>query len=343
VTRGDGEPGPATGTDSSVVRVPQASQAPTRTPTAGAAVSGSGSLRALRDDVRPLMSPAGVRGTVVEAVWMSAHLAIYPLGLLRERPEPSDRYALEGLGPIQRGLAVRDIEAAGTPILLVHGMVDNRAIFTILKRRLRRRGFGRVVTINYSPVTNDIRQAARDLAAEVEALVAQTGYERVHLIGHSLGGLIARYYVQRLGGDERIHTLVTLGSPHAGTLTAHLIPVHLCRQLRPGSDLYAELAEPAERCRTRFVAYWSDLDQLILPHVNARLEHPDLSARNVRVHGVGHMSLPLDGQVVHEISALLSQLDWDGTMLTAGVTPLLEEAPLPKGRRRRRQSFSTGA
>jgi predicted alpha/beta hydrolase len=217
-------------------------------------------------------------------------------------------------------------------------MVDNRAIFAVLKRRLRRRGFGRVVTINYSPVTNDIRQAARDLAAEVEALVAQTGYERIHVVGHSLGGLIARYYVQRLGGDERIHTLVTLGSPHGGTLTAHLVPVRLCRQLRPGSDLYAELAEPAERCRTRFVAYWSDLDQLILPHVNARLEHPDLSARNVRVHGVGHMSLPLAGQVVHEISVVLSQLDWDGTTLTAGVTPLLEEAPLPKARLLRRSA-----
>jgi hypothetical protein len=279
-------------------------------------------LAGLGDDVRSLLTPGGLRGAAVESLWVSAHLAIYPLGLLRERREPTDRYALEGLGPRQRGLVVRDVEAAGTPVLLVHGMVDNRAIFAVLKRRLRRHGFGRVVTINYSPVTNDIRQAARDLAAEVEALVAETGYERIHVVGHSLGGLIARYYVQRLGGDERVHTLVTLGSPHEGSLMAHLLPVQLCRQLRPGSDLYTELAEPAERCRTRFVAYWSDLDQLILPHGSARLEHPDLSARNVRVHGVGHMSLPLDGQVVHEISALLSELDWDGTTLQPGVTPL---------------------
>jgi triacylglycerol lipase len=336
VTRGDGDGGPATGTESALAPAPRPRFRHRATPSVRVLPSGGRALGTLRDDIRPVLTPAGVRGALVEAVWMSAHLAMYPLGLLRERPEPRDRYALEGLGPSQRGLAVRDIEAAGTPILLVHGMVDNRAIFTVLKRRLRRRGFGRVVTINYSPVTNDIRQAARDLAAEVEALVAQTGYERIHVVGHSLGGLIARYYVQRLGGDERIHTLVTLGSPHAGTLTARLIPVHLCRQLRPGSDLYAELAEPAERCRTRFVAYWSDLDQLIIPHVNARLEHPHLSARNVRVHGVGHMSLPLDGQVVHEISALLSQLDWDGTMLTAGVTPLLEEPAAATGRRRRR-------
>jgi hypothetical protein len=293
-----------------------------------------GTLSALRGDVRALFTPGGLRGVVVESVWISAHLAIYPWGLVRERHETRERYALEG-GPTERGLAVRDVEAAGTPILLVHGMVDNRAIFTVLKRRLRKRGFGRVMTINYSPVTNDIRQAARDLAVEVEALVAETGFERIHVVGHSLGGLIARYYVQRLGGDERVHTLVTLGSPHEGTLTAHLLPVQLCRQLRPGSDLYAELAEPAE-CRTRFVAYWSDLDQMILPHDSGRLEHPDLSVRNVRVHGVGHMSLPLDGQVVHEISVLLSELDWDGTTLRAGVTPLLEEPTSPPSRRSRR-------
>jgi hypothetical protein len=118
------------------------------------------------------------------------------------------------------------------------------------------------------------------------------------------------------------------------------VPVRLCRQLRPGSDLFTELAEPAERCRTRFVAYWSDLDQMILPHGNARLDHADLFVRNVRVHGVGHMSLPLDGQVVHEISAVLSQLDWDGTTLSAGVTPLLEETAVPRRRLPRPMSAS---
>jgi hypothetical protein len=274
---------------------------------------------------RTLLTPRGLRGAVVEAVWVSTHLALYPFGLARERHEPHDRYHLGGLAPVQRGLVVGDVEAAGTPILLVHGMIDNRAIFTVLRRRLRRRGFGKVFTLNYPPTTNDLRSAARDLSGAIEDLVAQTGYERIHVVGHSLGGLIARYYVQRLGGDERVHTLVTLGSPHSGTLTASVLPFRLFRQLRPGSDLYAELAQPATGCRTRFVAYWTQLDQLILPHENARLEHPDLSVRNVLVPGVGHMSIPIDGHVVREISLLLSQLDSDGTVLSAGVTSLLDD------------------
>ena len=212
--------------------------------------------------------------------------------------------------PLQRGLAEGDVEAAGTPILLVHGMVDNRAIFAVLSRRLRRRGFQRVLTLNYSPTTNDIPAAARRLSAEIEGLVARTGYDRIHLVGHSLGGLIARYYAQRLGGDSRVHTLVTLGAPHAGTLTARLLPaMRLCRQLSPGSELYAELADPATTCRTRFVAYYSDVDQLIVPRSSGRIEHPDLDARNVLVRGAGHMSLPIDPRVVRDVATLFSHLD----------------------------------
>jgi triacylglycerol lipase len=204
------------------------------------------------------------------------------------------------------------VEAAGTPILLVHGMIDNRGVFNVLRRRLRRRGFETTATVNYSPLTNDVRGAARDLAGEVEALVARTGYEKIHVVAHSLGGLIARYYVQRLGGDERVHTLVTLGTPHAGSRHAHLLPLRLCRQLRPGSRLMTELQLPAPGCTTRFVAYWSDTDQVIVPHPNARLEHPDLRVHNVRIRDTGHISLPRLGRVAHEIAALLTRLDHEG-------------------------------
>ena len=269
---------------------------------------------------RALLSPAAMAGVALEAAWCTAHLAVYPLGLLSERRARPEPYGLEGLAPMQRGLLIGDVAAAGTPILLVHGMVDNRSIFTLLRRGLRRRGFGRVLSMNYSPATNDIRSAAQDLAEQVESLVADTGYERIHVVGHSLGGLIARYYVQCLGGDERVHTLVTMGTPHGGTLPARLFPVELCRQLRPGSDVYAELERPAPGCQTRFIAYWSDLDQLIVPKRNARITHRDLSVRNVLVRGVGHMSLPIQPRLAREISDALSQLDTDGSTLTHGVT-----------------------
>jgi pimeloyl-ACP methyl ester carboxylesterase len=272
---------------------------------------------------RALATPTGAVGAAVEAAWLTTHLALYPWGVLgRHGRDTSLGYRVEHLPPTQRGLLISDVEAAGTPILLVHGMVDNRSIFTLLRLGLRRRGFGRVTSMNYSPFTTDVRVAAARLAEEVEALVAETGYERIHVVGHSMGGLIARYYVTRLGGDERVHTLVTLGTPHHGTYTAYGWSNQLTRQLRPGSALLRELDRPVPHCRTRFVAYWSDLDQMVFPQRHAALERPDLMVRNIGLHGVGHMSLPILGSVVHGISSTLAHLDSEGHTLAAGVTPL---------------------
>ena len=267
---------------------------------------------------------ATLRGSATELAWIAAHAALYPLGIVAERTrgcvrEQVEQFTLDPLPPVQRGLLSRDVVAAGTPIVLVHGLVDNRSVFTLLRRALLRRGFGRVLTLNYSPFTNDVQSAAARLEELVERTCAETGYERVHVVGHSLGGVVARWYVQRRGGDARVHTLCTLGSPHGGTAAAHLLPTRLARQLRPGSELLAALGEPALGCRTRFVAYWSDLDQLMFPKSAARLEHPDLRVRNVLRRGVGHTSLPIDGQVVHEIAQLLAHLDEDGSPLAAAV------------------------
>jgi triacylglycerol lipase len=281
--------------------------------------------RSAHRGARSLLSPTGLRGAAVEVAWVAAHAALYPLGALTERARPQRTHDFNSLTPVQRGLLLGDFEAAGTPILLVHGMVDNRSIFTVLRRTLQRRGFHRVLSLNYSVRTGDVRAAAERLSAHVEEICADTGFERIHLIGHSMGGLIARYYVQCLGGDERVHTLVTLGSPHGGTATAYLVPHRLGRQLRPGSDIIAELAAPAPQCRTRFLALWSDLDQMMVPKTNARIDHPDLVARNVLVPGVGHMSLPIHRHAVHEISMMLAQLDEDGTTLRPGVTSITSD------------------
>ena len=60
--------------------------------------------------------------------------------------------------------------------------------------------------------------------------------------------------------------------------------------------------------RTQVTAIYSDLDQIVLPTASGRCEHPDLGARNVLVHGVGHMSLPIHRGVVDEVAATLAGL-----------------------------------
>jgi triacylglycerol lipase len=248
-------------------------------------------------------------GVGIEAAWAAAHAVMYPLGLLsRPAARSIRRHNLGGLNPAQRGLVDHGVATAETPILLVHGIVDNHTIFTVLHRALRRRGFATVSSYDYGLLTRDVPAAASLLGAAIEKLAADTGYERIHVIGHSLGGLIARYLVQRLDGDRRIDTLVTLGTPHQGSRWAHVVPTPLVRQLRPGSPLLRELEQPAPGCRTRITAIYSDLDQMLLPTSSGRCDHPDLRARNVLFRGAGHMSLPIHRGVIDEVAATLAGL-----------------------------------
>ncbi|HEY5822213.1 MAG TPA: alpha/beta fold hydrolase [Propionibacteriaceae bacterium] len=259
-------------------------------------------------------APRLASGIFAEAGWLTAHVLMYPLGLRPESLEKLARHDLDGLTPEQRGMVHHGVDAANTPILLVHGIVDNHSIFTVMDRTLRRRGFQTVSSYDYGVLTRDVRAASEALGDAIEKVAANTGYEQIHVIGHSLGGLIARYYVQRLGGDAFVHTLVTLGSPHHGTTLARAAPfLPLVRQLTPGSGVIRELAEPAPDCRTRFIAFHSDLDHLVVPHRNARLEHPDLNVRNVAVRGVGHMSMPHNGGIAFQIASALRELDPNGT------------------------------
>ncbi|GAA0305051.1 alpha/beta fold hydrolase [Streptomyces polychromogenes] len=251
--------------------------------------------------IAPLPVPrsgAALRAAVLEAVVLAGHMLLYPSGVREER---------------------RAARTSGTggqmpPVLLLHGFTDNRSVFVLLRRALGAGGRRRVETYNYSPFTVDLRATARHLARRVEELCERSGQERVDLVGHSLGGLVGRYYVQRLGGDARVRTLVTLGTPHGGTRVAPFMDAHpLVRQMRPDSPVMAELRAPAPGCRTRCVAFWSAYDALMAPTGTARIEHPDLDAVNVEVTGIGHLALPVHPAVITAVRRAL-----DGPVRDAG-------------------------
>ena len=191
-----------------------------------------------------------------------------------------------------------------------------------MRRSLRRRGFAQVCSWNYSPLLTDIARGAADLGAHIERICEQTGHERVHVVGHSLGGLIARYHVQRQGGDRRVESLVTLGTPHQGSLLAHVLPTPLIRQLRPGSPLLRELAEPAPDCRTRVTAVYSDLDQIVMPTSVRPLRAPRPEGpQRAGPRRRPHVAAACTGGVVDEVAATLA-----GCAAPAGTRP---PSPVP--------------
>nr|WSW71415.1 alpha/beta fold hydrolase [Streptomyces sp. NBC_00995] len=305
-------------------------------------------------------SAALLRATALELVVLAGHALVYPTGITGERHPATDTTTTgtaTGRGKGTTGTGTTTGTTAGTrttgttagttgrpgpaapasppagttalpagaperpPVVLLHGFIDNRSVFVLLRRSLARHGWHHLESLNYSPLTCDIRTAAELLGRHIEEICARTGHREVDIVGHSLGGLIARYYVQRLGGDRRVRTLVTLGTPHGGTAVAPLAGAHpIVRQMRSGSAPIEELRLPAPGCRTRFVSFWSELDQVIVPVEAACIDHQDLDAVNVRVSGVGHLALPVHPAVAAGIrQALDAEASSQGTSGTASV------------------------
>ncbi|CAL9300525.1 alpha/beta fold hydrolase [Streptomyces olindensis] len=245
------------------------------------------------------LSMALLKATALEIAILAGHLLLYPSGITQERRAPAP--------PLPAGDGTAQLPTqAKPPVVLLHGFIDNRSVFVLLRRSLAQHGRQQIESLNYSPLTCDIRAAAELLGRHIEEICERTGARQVDVVGHSLGGLIARYYVQRLGGDTRVRTLVTLGTPHSGTRVAPLADAHpIVRQMRPGSPVLEELTRPAPGCRTHFVSFWSDLDHVMDPLETACVTHPDLSAQNVRVTGIGHLALPVHPAVANGIRQVL--------------------------------------
>lgn len=167
-------------------------------------------------------------------------------------------------------------------------------------------GFGYVSPITYDALTSAVPAVAARLVEHCVEAMAATGADRVHLIGHSLGGVVVRYAVSRLGLSAWTGCAVTIASPHRGTAIARLGRGPAAAAVRRRSTLLAQLSAPPPEDPVRWVAYYSNLD-VVVPARSARLDDPALAARNIRIPDEGHLSIlrapALLASVVGELSA----------------------------------------
>ncbi|MEZ4368857.1 MAG: alpha/beta fold hydrolase [Kofleriaceae bacterium] len=172
------------------------------------------------------------------------------------------------------------------PIIVLHGFAMNRANFWLLARRLARAGLGPIVGFEYWTLGRT-STAARELARFVDEVRAATGAAEVDLIGHSMGGLVGRYYVGLGGGDGVVKHLVTIGSPHGGTEMSRFGVGRAAKELMLGSALLARLAAAPAPTTTRLTAIWSRADALVPGSEEARLD----GAEELVFDDLGHLSL----------------------------------------------------
>jgi len=193
-----------------------------------------------------------------------------------------------------------------TPVLLVHGYGANKSNWLFLRRYLQQAGFGRVHALNYNALRADIPALAEQCGARASELCERFGADRVHVVGHSLGGVVARYAVQ-VSGLEAAATCITIASPHAGVRLARygsplalVSPLASGLQLRPDSTVMKRLRETARPLPTRFVAYYSNLD-LLVPGRRAMILEPELEATNILVKDQGHLSIMFSRRLAQSV------------------------------------------
>ena len=187
-------------------------------------------------------------------------------------------------------------------VLLVHGYACNRGQWWWLRRRLRAGGFA-VTTINLEPPLADIDCFAGQLHARIEALLAETGVDRVALVAHSMGGLASRAYLRR-HGCGRVTTLITLASPHHGTLFARLIPGRNARQMEPDNDWIRQLSDQ-ESFAVPVVSIWGAIDEFMVPQDSSRLAN----ARDTAFATLGHLSMLFSPAVLQRLQAELEKAE----------------------------------
>jgi len=199
------------------------------------------------------------------------------------------RVAVERV-PTAVGNVVSGLGGVATPVLLVHGYGGTEAVWEPVARRLSRAGFADVRLLRYDAFRLSVHDVAARLVDHAHVAMTDTGSSAVHLVGHSLGGLVVRYAVQCRGFYRHAMTVATVATPHRGTHLAYIASGPSAADLRPGSATLVALEAAPCPPGVRWVAYYSTTD-LVAPPSAAVLRGTAFDATNVLVPNVGHLSI----------------------------------------------------
>jgi triacylglycerol lipase len=149
-------------------------------------------------------------------------------------------------------------------VLLIAGYVCNRAVWKPLLESGVLASCN-VATVNIEPVFGEIDDYAEQIDAAIGRLREASGAHRVMLVCHSMGGLAARAYLRK-HGDDAVERIVTLASPHHGTIFGALGHGRNARQMIRNCEYLTTMAgvEKIER-RRRFVCIATADDNLVVP------------------------------------------------------------------------------
>jgi triacylglycerol lipase len=188
------------------------------------------------------------------------------------------------------------------PVILVHGIHSDANCMRRLQKYLRAQG-REVYSPSLMPCTGmvPIETLAEQLAKYVDQHVPEKKFD---LVSFSMGGLVSRYYVQRLGGAKRVEHFVTMATPHQGTRMAWLHPGEGARQMRPQSPFLQDLEKDAHLLRNlKFTSFYTPLDTVVVPARSSVIPQ----ARNIALWATIHPSFLLEKRCLRAIASVIAE------------------------------------
>ena len=186
-------------------------------------------------------------------------------------------------------------------VVFVHGFMAAGPVFDPMREHVERETELPTIDFTYGPHVG-FDEIVDRFASHVEGALPRGA--RVSLVGHSLGGIVARCWLQERGGSERTDRLITLATPHGGTDAARGWPGSIAAALRPGSPVLARLERGRKKLRIPHVAVVAGADRMCTPPSSAaKLEDADVHW----LDDVGHNEMLYDPRVLHIVSEALKR------------------------------------
>jgi triacylglycerol esterase/lipase EstA (alpha/beta hydrolase family) len=190
----------------------------------------------------------------------------------------------------------------GRVVAFVHGWGAAGAVFEPLRRHVEH--VLAVPTIDFTyRSTWSFAEVTERLARVLDRL--GDGGAEIDLVGHSLGGLVARWYVQEMEGAPHVRRVVTLATPHAGTASARLAPGPLRSVLLPNSAVVHRLAAGRDRASAiDHTALVAGADLMVTPPASAAALR---DAQVIWFDELGHNAMLFDRGVHEAVVRALSR------------------------------------
>ena len=188
------------------------------------------------------------------------------------------------------------------PLVCVHGLGGHPRNFFPLRALMWVHARKRVYAFAHD---ESLDAAAEKLAVAIEAIAKANALApdaKIDIVAHSMGGLVVRLAMLDPRVASRVHTVVTLATPHHGTHAARFLATPRALDLRPGSPILERIADQVPWKDSRLVAFWSPADILMLPANTARVEGAD----NREIPGVSHNGFLVRPRVLGEVERALA-------------------------------------